>query len=333
MSLDIQELIQENERLNTQPGGGFLDNFVKMPDGNGVVVVRLLPPAPKGAFGREKNPFYQATRVHKLNGRNYQCLKTLEDKRWVGDCPVCRYYNWLWQESDKQSPDLAEQTQNNARAIKPIERYYYNVLVRQQVNANGEVETNVGPKILSVGKTLHKRIIVAIVGDKELNEDPLGDVTDLKNGRDFKIIKTMRQSGRNTFPNYSDSKFLDVSPLGDPDQVKEWLANLHDLGALRENGLLEYEPLKHQLKVHLGLEKDEDSDFDPTEFQGGGADDDDDEGPAVTVTTKTSATVNTTKAEEKAPVEEMVPDPVEKSESKPLSEDDFMAQIQGIDIS
>lgn len=325
MSLDIQELIQENERLAQQPGAGFLDNFVKMPDGNGVVVVRLLPPAPKGAFGREKNPFYQATRVHKLNGRNYQCLKQLEDKRWMGDCPVCRYYNWLWQESEKQAPDLADQTQNNARAIKPIERYYYNVIVRQQVNSNGEVETNIGPKILSVGKTLHKRIIMAIVGDKELNEPPLGDVTDLKGGRDFKIIKTMRQSGRESYPNYSDSKFLDVSPLGDPDLVKEWLANLHDLGALRENGLLEYEPLKHQLKVHLGLEKDEDASFDPTEFQAGGGDNnDDDDQPAVTVTPKKTQ-VQVSKPEPEAA-------PAETAQSKPLSEDDFMAQIQGIDI-
>jgi len=329
MGLDIQELIQENERLNTQPGAGFLNNFVKMPDGNGVVVVRLLPPAPKGTFNREKPPFYQSTRVHKLNGRNYQCLKQLEDKRWMGDCPVCRYYNWLWQESEKQAPDLAEQTQNNARAIKPIERYYYNVLVRQQVNSNGEVETNVGPKILSVGKTLHKRIITAIVGDKELNEDPLGDVTDLKTGRDFKIIKTMRQSGREAYPNYSDSKFLDVSPLGDPDQVKEWLANLHDLAALRENGLLEYEPLKHQLKVHLGLEKDEDSEFDPTEFQGGSATQEDSGSEVEATVTVTT----TTKAEEPAPeaAPEAKAEP-EVSESKPLSEDDFMAQIQGIDI-
>jgi hypothetical protein len=325
MSLDIQELMQENERLAQQPGAGFLDNFVRMPEGNGVVVVRLLPPAAKGMFGRAKNPFYQSTRVHKLNGRNYQCLKILEDKRWNGDCPVCRYYNWLWQESDKQAPELADQTQANARAIKPIERYYYNVLVRQQVNSNGEVETNVGPKILSVGKTLHKRIIMAIVGDKELNEPPLGDVTDLKTGRDFKIIKTMRQSGRESYPNYSDSKFLDVSPLGNPDKIKEWLAGMHDLGALRESGLLDYESLKHQLKVHLGLEKDGSSDFDPTEFQGDSASDD--EQPVVVV--KNTAT----KPKPQPAVDTVVDDEILRDvDSKPLSEDDFMAQIQGIDI-
>jgi hypothetical protein len=326
MSLDIQELLQENERLSAQPGSGFLDTFVKMPDGNGVVVMRLLPPAPKGAFGRDRNPFYQATRTHKLKGRSYQCIKQLEDKKWVGDCPVCRYYNWLWQESERQSPDLADATQNKAREIKPIERYYYNVMVRQQVNSSGEVETNVGPKILSVGKTLHKMIIRAIVGDKELNEAPLGDVTDLKTGRDFKLIKTMRQSGRESYPNYSDSKFLDVSPLGDPDKVKEWLSKLHDLTALRENSLLDYEALKHQLKVHLGLEEDEDSGFDPTEYQmsvngADGAGDEDE--PKVVVTSKAES------RPAPAPKAESVPD---APPSKSLSEEDFMAQIQGIDI-
>jgi hypothetical protein len=118
---------------------------------------------------------------------------------------------------------------------------------------------------------------------------------------------------------------LDVSPLGNPDKIKEWLAGMHDLGALRESGLLDYESLKHQLKVHLGLEKDGSSDFDPTEFQGDSASDD--EQPVVVV--KNTAT----KPKPQPAVDTVVDDEILRDvDSKPLSEDDFMAQIQGIDI-
>lgn len=267
MSLDLNELFEEKQRLSTE-GQAFLDNFVKMPEGNGVVVVRLLPPAAPGKFERKKNPFYQATRVHRINNKSLHCSKTLVGGKWVGECPICRYYNWLWAESDKKSPDEAASLQAQARAIKPIERYYYNVIIRQVVNPNTqEVQKNVGPKILSIGKTLHKMIIRAIVGDEQLNEDPLGDVTDPLKGRDFKIIKVMRQSGKDSYPNYSDSKFIDPSPLGEPDQVKKWLENELDLVALRV--VLDAEELKKQLKIHLGLIPDDTTsvNFDPTEFQ------------------------------------------------------------------
>lgn len=288
MSLDIAELRGESSRLaETNAGGGndFLKNFVKFPEGNGVIVLRLLGPATGGMFGRPKSPFYQATRIHRVNNKSIHCLKTLEGSKWNGECPICRYYNWLWQESEKKSPEEAAKMQAQARAIKPIERYYYNCIVRKEVGENGEVHENVGPKILSIGKTLHKMIIRAIVGSEELQEPALGDVTDLKLGRDFKIIKTMRQSGKDSFPNYDTSKFLDPSPLGTPEQVKTWLESVHDLVALRT--LRDAEELKIDLKKHLGLiPNDNDSGFDPTEFMMGSAD----EEPVVVHTeTKASA--------------------------------------------
>jgi hypothetical protein len=270
MSLNLAELQGEAARLkegNSGGGNDFLANFVKFPEGNGVVVVRLLGPASTGMFDREKSPFYQATRIHRVNGKSIHCLKSLNGSKWDGECPICRYYNWLWQESEKKTPEEAAKLQSQARAIKPIERYYYNCIVRKEVDEQtGEVRENVGPKILSVGKTLHKMIIRAIVGDETLQEPALGDVTDVKIGRDFKIIKTMRASGKDNFPNYDTSKFLDPSPLGTPEQVKLWLPNVHDLVALRL--MKDPEELKIELKKHLGLvPNDTDSGFDPTEFQ------------------------------------------------------------------
>lgn len=307
-TLDINELFEENNRLSAD-GQGFLDNFVKMPDGNGVVTVRLLSPAATGKFDRKKNPFFQATRVHRLNNRSYHCSKELISHKWQGECPICRYYNWLWQESDKKAPDEAAAMQAQARAMKPIERYYYNCLVRQVISPNTqEVQKNVGPKILSIGKTLHKMIVRAIVGAKELDEPPLGDVTDPVKGRDFKIIKAMRQSGKESYPNYSDSKFLDLSPLGDVDDVKKWLDNVHDLVALRV--VLGAEELKKQLKIHLGLIPDQTTEFDPSEYKK-------ESGEEVVVTREVHKVIHAKEVEG-------------GDSTEPLPDDDFLADLKDI---
>ena len=193
--LDILGLKGENARLkegNQSVGNDWLENFVKFPEGAGVTVVRLLGPAAPGLFNRKSSPFFQSTRIHRVNGKSLHCLKTLEGSKFAGECPLCLYYNWLWKESESKGPEEAAKLQAQARAIKPIERYYYNCIVRKEVDEKtGEVRTDVGPKILSVGKTLHKMIISAIVGNEEMQEPALGDVTDFKTGRDFKIIKTM----------------------------------------------------------------------------------------------------------------------------------------------
>jgi len=323
MTLDLTELRGENDRLSTDNSvnNDFLGNFVKMPEGNGHVVVRLLPPAKSGLFDRDKSPFFQATRTHRVNNRSLHCPRELVGNRWKGECPICNYYSWLWKESETKGASEAEAMQAKARAIKPIERYYYNVIVRSQINEkSGEMEKNVGPKIFSVGKTLHKMIIRAIVGDESLDEKPLGDVTDFTNGRDFKLMKTMRQSGTQSYPNYSESKFLDPSPLGNPEEIEKWLAGVHDLVTLRT--LKPLEELKEQLKVHLGLipDKANGSGFDPTEFQ-----------KEAEASSKVSVVVEeTVKAEES--VEPTAPATPEATEGgdEALADDEFLEQLRNM---
>ena len=315
--LNIAELAAEGKRLSSGDSKNFLDNFVRWPDGNGVLIVRFLPNAKKGTFGREKNPFYLTTRTHRLNGRSYHCPKDFDGKYWkIGRCPICDYYNSLWDKSKNKSQDESNALQAEARQIKPVERYYYNVIVRQQVNQAGEVEKNVGPKILSVGKTLHASVIRAILGDDTLQEAPLGDISHFVTGRDFKIIKVMRQSGKDNFPNYSDSKFIDPSPLGDPQQIALWMAGVHDLPALRK--LMDYEELHRQVRIHMGLDKDEDAaGFNPNEFI------DEDVAPVAKVTK-----IVATKAA--AAVEVEAEEVVLTGQSESLADDDFLSELQKI---
>lgn len=269
MGLDINSLSAEYQEAkvseNSSSGSSFLENFVRMPEGKGSVVLRILPPAPDGMFGRNKNPFYQWTRIHKVNGKSLHDPREKVNGKWVGENPIGDYLKWLWKESEQSSPDERDKMQATYRELKPIERYYYNVIVRAETDESGNVKKDVGPKILSVGKTVHEAILRGICGDKEMNQPRLGDVTDFKTGRDFKLVKTIRKSGENTYPNYESSHFLDESPAGDPDQCKAWMENLHDLASLRV--LKPAAELENDLMVHLGLKQESASNFDPSKFK------------------------------------------------------------------
>jgi hypothetical protein len=259
MGLDLNELRQEQTRLETQAGGTFLDNFVRMPEGDGIVTVRILPP-------KKGQKLFCVTRTHKLGKKNLHCPQTLVGGKWQGMCPICTYYRNLWKESDQKGGEEAEQLRAEARSIKPLERYYYNVIVRTQMNpTTGDLETNVGPKILSIGKQLHARIIRAILGDPSISEPELGDVTDKTTGRDFKIIKRLRKSGADSFPNYDESKFMGESILGTDKQIAQWMETLHDLQALRQ--LKPTDEILHELNIFRGLEKDPSTDFDVSNFK------------------------------------------------------------------
>jgi hypothetical protein len=265
--LNLEDIATEDQRLsNENTNEGFLDQFLVIPDpkpGQTITFpVRILPPA-KGA------KLYQYTRLHQLNGRKIHCPRPLVAGKWDRTCPcvVCDYYNSLYRMKDQLEKsgrnDEAEKLEAEARSIKPIERYYYNAVARKIVDDKGE-HTNVGPKILSVGKTVHKMIVRAIIGDE--SEAALGDVTHPKNGYDFIMKKEIRASGNDKFPNYDRSAFArESSPLGTPEEITKFVANLINLTQFRVTP--EADALDYELAVHRGLIEDEKSNgFDVNKF-------------------------------------------------------------------
>lgn len=333
MSYNLSFLQDDNERLETDNQSALAELFVQMPEKNGVVVIRLLPPAPPSLFGHS-NVFFQKTRLHYLDNRSYHCpkeLKKVNNKfRWVGDCVICDHYNWLWEESKKPDcpADKAKKLQDEAREIKPVERNYWNCIVRKEIDPKtNEIHENVGPKIFSVGVKLHRFILRAIFGDKELEEDGLGDVFDPIKGRDLKIIRTMTKGGDGGYyPSYDQSKFLDVSPLGTPDQIDKWLSELHDLTKLRN--VQSKEELEKQMRRYLGGEVDDDSEssYDPRKFGYNGGDSGSDDRATVTTIpdeshTPTVEDVSKT-SESSVMAEENVVDT-----SAALAEDEFMRDL------
>jgi hypothetical protein len=279
--LDISEMSEEFDRLTKKDGGSVLDKFVMMPR-EGPITVRLLP---KANLNGEKRPFFCATRLHKLEipgdkfPKNIHCTRVIKmmygKKRWVDEnqndpCPICRMGDDIWNRiraAEKQGARKQEidELKKEAGQYRATERYYYNCIIRQVTNPKtGEVERNVGPKILSVGRQIHDLIIRYICGDKENDEPALGDVSDPDNGRDFKIVKRIKP-GPDQFPEYVGSRFLEPSSLGTPEQVRKWVAELHDLPSLRR--IVSHDDIKADLARFLGEVVAVDAnDFDPKEF-------------------------------------------------------------------
>lgn len=234
----IKNLKDEADRLENKSKGNFLDNFVAMPEGEGVITIRLLP-AKEG-----KSLPFVVSRTHRINGHTVHSPLELVNGKWVGNCPVNNYYRHLWKMVEKENGERREALMAEARAIKPVERYYWNAVVR---SADG----NSSVKIFSCGKQLHSKIIRAIVGSPEVDEPALGDVCDWKDGRDLKIIKRMVKTGPESYPNYNESKFMGPTVAGTKDEILKWRASLFDLDTLRV--VKTYDELVGEVNEHRGI--------------------------------------------------------------------------------
>ena len=175
MAIDLDALRKKHEELSN-PGGSnsgsdFLKKFFQLKEGTNLL--RILP------WKDDSKQFYAETKIHRVtdengNVKNHHCRKVHGEA-----CPLCDLYYSLWKTGRKEYEDLARQ-------IKPRARYYMNAVDRE----TGEI------KILSIGVILFKKIIGAM-----LDED-FGDITDLENGHDFKIVKVMEGQ----WPKYDQSQ-------------------------------------------------------------------------------------------------------------------------------
>ena len=212
MPIDLEALRKKHEQLNN-PGGNtnnadFLQKFYQIPEGSNAV--RILP------WNDDEKEFYAETKIHRIPGpdgnvRNIHCRKIHGE-----NCPMCDLYYALWKTGRKEDEDLARQ-------IKPRSRYYMNILDRD----SGDI------KILSVGVILFKKIIGAM-----LDED-FGDITDVENGHDFKIVKEMEGQ----WPKYDQSQPRPKSsPLGSKAEIASSMDSLHEIHDLVK--LEDYEEVK-----------------------------------------------------------------------------------------
>lgn len=248
VALEKNRLINKNKNFDND------ERILKFPEEKCHCVVRILPP--KSA----DDELFFVNRAHRINEKMIDCPLTMDkDGRWIGKCPVCDQYRKYWKEITSTTGNYAEQLKTKARGIKPIESFYYNVILKSASwsGPNGEVLKDLGPYILRIGKQLQMKIIYAITGNEELDEPELGDITDFANGRDFKIIKNKKGSGVESFPDYTESKFLNPSKSGTQEQIDKWMSSLHDLSSVKR--LTSLEDLEKAVRIHMGIDTDSDT--------------------------------------------------------------------------
>lgn len=326
-----RDTLFSDKKPNQNPD--WMEKFVKMPREDGALTVRMLGPT----HGL-KMPFVQ-TRLHSLiiggKKRSYHCPNELVKegnrtywKRVDDVCPICDHYAWLWAQAEKAGGREAKAAQpyiTKARAVKPYERFYYNAIVRDD-------PSQVGVKVLSIGVNLQKLIIQGAAGNPKIKSlKALGNVWDTsgKTGRDFMIVVETQGD----YPNYNRSVFLDPSPLGTDEEIELWMSQAHDLRELRI--VKTYDELKHLYRVHLGLEADTSSDFDPSDFEA----DNDDGDPMQVTRVKSVETPAPVKQEEEPPFDVDEPgvsaSPAVAVEEKPsddeiLADADFLTELKNM---
>jgi hypothetical protein len=129
----------------------------------------------------------------------------------------------------------------------------------------------------------------------------------------LRIVKIFKPG--NKWAEYDDSKFLEPSPLGTPDQVKAWKSKQHDLTTLRK--VPSWDESDRELRIHLKLEEDSGpkTGFDPTKYS---------RPDSAPVVSEASAAVNSA-----TPTSEPTPTPAVADE--PMNKDDFEAALAAID--
>ena len=204
-------------------------------------VVRICPP-------RMGSKFFYTIRTHKVGNSSFQCCKEIINQKWSGNCILCsqwgKFYSeyfekeecdpMAWFASAAQGTTLGKTTKprfypgtidefkQHMTDLKPIERYYFNVIIR------GEEE--LGVRKWSCGKPIYNVILEGMLGNpKNVNVPVLGDITDPKKGYDLHVRNGLYRSD---IVNTS-AQFLPTSPLGTRSQIKRWFDQLYDLTALR----------------------------------------------------------------------------------------------------
>jgi hypothetical protein len=221
--VNLNELRKKYEQINNPGGGGntdFLSKFFMMEEGTSVV--RVLP------WKDDSQEFYTETAIHRLDDKNYHCPRVKG-----GKCPVCDTYYDLWKQINvigKETPEGKELAEL-ARGIKARKRFYLNVVDRRDEKV----------KILSVGQKLFGKIL-----DCFFDED-FGDITDLKEGWDFKIVKDTQGQ----WPNYDKSAPKPKqSEAGTDAETATWMDELHDIHGLVK--VADYEELRQMMMSLTG---------------------------------------------------------------------------------
>lgn len=221
---------------NQQQGGGSGGQFKYWkPRDNGEYTIRFLPPHDSDGL------FFKQTAQYKL-GDKYFFAPFIDGE----PDPIYEAYKALWKKNTSESIALA-------RELKPRKQYLYNIVVRDEKGQKPENPTKVF--VYMSGQKLYDKVM------HYFWDEDFGDLTDIEEGFDFKIVK---EDGAGGFPNYDNSRPRSKStPLfDDKKMIEEIISNIHDLN--KEVEYKSYDELKQALNDFLNSKNETESFFDST---------------------------------------------------------------------
>jgi len=215
----------ENQQTGGGSGGGGFRYWKPRDDGE--YTIRFLPPHdPDGLF-------FKQTAQYKL-GDKYFFAPYIDGE----PDPIYDYYRALWKKNTPESIAIAKD-------LKPRKQYLYNIIVRDENGAKPENPTRV--YVYMSGQKLYDKVM------HYFWDEDFGDLTDIEEGYDFKIVK---EPGSMGFPNYDNSRPRSKASALFPDteMVNEVLGAIHDLN--KEVEYKSYDELKQELANFLASKND-----------------------------------------------------------------------------
>ena len=183
------------QRLKSVDTGGGGQGFWSPPQGKSVI--RILPPVGDMEF------FFQLVGKHYFPGGKWVTCSSFTSEG-AQPCPVCEIVDQLYKIGDKPSKALAKE-------LGVRRQYWMNIIDRDDEDA--------GPKIYTPGVQVFSEI-TNIISDPDY-----GDITDQDTGRDV----TIDRAGKGLETKYKVLAKPHEKPLGDDDQMAEWLEKAKDL--------------------------------------------------------------------------------------------------------
>ncbi len=227
-----QDLSKLRAAWDSQQKGGSGFKFWK-PRDNGEYTIRFLPPYDADGL------FFKQTAQYKL-GDKYFFAPYIEGEA----DPIYEFYRALWKKDTPESKALA-------REIKPRKQYLYNIVIRDENGTKPENPTKVF--VYMSGQKLYDKVM------HYFWDEDYGDLTDIEEGFDFKIIK---EKGSGGFPNYDNSRprNKETKLFKDDSMTEEVLSTIHDLN--KEVEYKTYDELKKALADFMKSQKDTETFFD-----------------------------------------------------------------------
>jgi rubrerythrin len=233
LSTERMKWLRKRDRCDQPMGSHFFK-----PE-NGIAVIRLLPLLTKVSAA---SSWFVGKKQHYIGGMGkpaVQCTlilqpgKTVEENKWIGDCPICNHWKHLWANVDiadkRGEHKISQEYREKAQKIKGMERYYYNVLVKEE---SGKWK---GPLIWSARKMIHDQIMRYMDEDRALKTgEETYDLLDLQDGYNIKILREQKASygGFGGWPTYQILPAYAPSAIGDCKEIEAFMANIWDLDAV-----------------------------------------------------------------------------------------------------